>query len=328
MENQEPIFSRPVSRRQFIGTAVAAGAGLSTSVSPSSAIIQPVDKAGRTICIFSKHLQWLSLPEVAQTVLALGFKGVDLTVRKGGHVEPERVTDELPKAIAILRKAGLEVPMIVTDIVDADDPQSESLLKTAGQLGIQYYRMGYLNYDRRTGVAQNLEQYKKQLQKLARLNQKHNIHGAYQNHAGTRVGAAVWDLWELLKETDPRWLGCQYDIKHAVAEGGLSWVNGLDVIKSHIHCVDIKDFVWAKKDGKWREEIVPLGEGMVDFKTYFARLKQYGISGPMSVHYEYTLGGAETGKKQLTMPPDDVLAAMKRDLQTLQKFLKEAALAE
>ncbi len=324
MPKSNPAF---LSRREFLGTTLAVGTTLSAAGSPISSA-QPVAASERTLCIFSKHLQWLSVSEAAKVAADLGFDGIDLTVRRGGHVDPEKVEVELPKAMEAIKKAGVKVPMMVTDIVDPDDPRAETLLKTASQLGIKYYRTAYLNYNPGTDVLTDLARYAKQMQRLSALNQKHNIRGAYQNHAGTNVGAAVWDLRILLQDVDPRWLGCQYDIKHAVAEGGMSWVNGLDVLKSHIICLDIKDFVWAESSDKWYNKEVPLGEGMVDFKTYFSLLKKYNISGPMSVHYEYPLGGAELGKKQLSMDRDTVLAAMKRDLQTLRTMLAEADLVK
>jgi hypothetical protein len=46
----------------------------------------------------------------------------------------------------------------------------------------------------------------------------------------------------------------------------------------------------------------------------------------MSIHYEYPLGGAESGKKQLTVSPDNVLEAVKTDLVTLQNMLQKAGL--
>jgi L-ribulose-5-phosphate 3-epimerase UlaE len=68
---------------------------------------------------------------------------------------------------------------------------------------------------------------------------------------------------------------------------------------------------------------VPLGEGMVDFKKYFTMLKQHSISGPMSLHCEYELGGAQDGAKQLTISRDVFTAAVKKDLTTLRGWLKE-----
>ena len=37
----------------------------------------------------------------------LGFDGVDLSVRPGGHVEPDNVETDLPKAIEALADNGL-----------------------------------------------------------------------------------------------------------------------------------------------------------------------------------------------------------------------------
>jgi sugar phosphate isomerase/epimerase len=316
-----------MSRRNFVSTLATAGALLPVAGLAGTFESGVPIKSERLICVFSKHLQWLSIPEMAKAVADLGYDGIDLTVRQGGHIEPEQAATELPKAVAQIRKAGLEVPMIVTNITDPKDPFTEPILKAASQAGVTYYRTNWVNYDPKLGVLTTLEQYKKQFRDLAELNKKYNIRGAYQNHSGTNVGAAVWDIYELLKDIDPRWLGVQYDIMHATAEGGESWVNGLNLLQKHVNCLDIKDFYWAKKDGKWQHQLVPLGLGMVNFKKFFSLIKQYNISGPMSIHLEYDLGGADQGKKQITIPKEAVFAAMKRDLQTVRTMLQEAGLA-
>lgn len=111
---------------------------------------------------------------------------------------------------------------------------------------------------------------------------------------------------------------------YSATSGGLSWVHGLNLLKDHISCLDIKDFQWEKRDGKWRQKQVPLGEGMVDYPQFLKLVKQYNITGPMSMHFEYPLGGAQEGHKQLTIPKEEVLAAMKRDLLVLRSLRKEA----
>ncbi len=325
MENRFTNASN-LSRRAFMSTFATAGALLPIAGLTDKLLPARPAKTDRLICIFSKHLQWLSIPEMAKAVADLGFDGIDLTVRKGGHIEPEIAAAELPKAIAQIRRAGLEVPMMVTNIIDPQHPLTEPILKAASQAGVKYYRTDWINYDPKLGVLKTIEKYKKQMQGLAALNKKYNIHGAYQNHSGTSLGAAVWDLYELLKDVDPRWMGVQYDIMHATAEGGESWVNNLELLKNYIHCLDIKDFYWAKKDGKWKHELVPLGQGMIDYKKFFSLIKQYNISGPLSIHLEYDLGGADQGKKQITKPKEEVFAAMKQDLQTLRTLLQEAGL--
>lgn len=280
------------------------------------------NKGAFKISIFSKHLQWLDYAEMAKVAAAMGFDGVDLTVRPNGHVLPEKVEEDLPKAIAAVRKEGLEVYMITTSITNADDPTTERILKTASSLGIRHYRTGYYMYDDKFGVEENLVRIKSQLSRLAVLNKKYSISGEYQNHSGAQYfGAPVWDLNDVLKQINSPWMGSQYDINHATVEGAHTWPIGLKLLKSHIRSIDIKDFLWTKREGKWQVDYVPLGEGMVDFKKYFGLLKQYGISVPISIHYEYALGGAEHGDRTLTINREEVIAAMKKDLATLKKFL-------
>jgi hypothetical protein len=41
---------------------------------------------------------------------------------------------------------------------------------------------------------------------------------------------------------------------------------------------------------------------------------------------EYPLGGADNGKTSITIPKEEVFAAMKRDLQQLRTYLKDATM--
>ena len=83
------------------------------------------------LVMFTKHLQEFPVAEAAKRVKALGFDGLDLTVRPGGHVVPERVGVELPKAVAAARAEGLGVPMISTAITGATTPHAEAILAAA-----------------------------------------------------------------------------------------------------------------------------------------------------------------------------------------------------
>ena len=63
---------------------------------------------------------------------------------------------------------------------------------------------------------------------------------------------------------------------------------------------------------------------MVDFSTYFRLLKQYGVNVPISMHYEYDLGGAEHGDRTLKVEPQVIYDAMKRDLQKVKELWTQA----
>jgi L-ribulose-5-phosphate 3-epimerase len=332
------------SRRNFIAksafTAAGVAAGLNSFASTpayernssGTGLARGVkDPDAFKISIFSKHLQWLNYKDMAEFVVELGFDGVDLTVRPQGHVLPENVEADLPRAVEAIEKAGKKVYMITTSISNADDPVSEKILKTASSLGIRHYRMGYGYYDKKRTVEESTRIVNGDLEKLAKLNEKYSISGEYQNHSGDYgsgiyFGGPVWDLVAALRRINSPFLGSQYDIYHATVEGANAWPVALELISPFVRSMDIKDFYWAKKDGKWSSETVPLGEGAVDFKRYLGLVKQLAISCPVSIHYEYPTGGAEHGAEVITMKRDELLSIMKKDLMTLKGYLRDAKL--
>ena len=255
--------------------------------------------------------------EMAETAAEIGFEGIALTVRPRGHVLPEEVEDRLPLAVEAIQKAGLRVPMMTTAITDPEDPLTETILKTASDLGIGYYRMGYLNYRDDLGVAETLESYKSRMRALADMNASYGIHGAYQNHSGTRVGGAVWDLWHVLEGLDPTWIGCQYDVRHATVEGGRAWPVGMRLLAPYIQITAIKDFYWKKEGDRWEIENTPLGTGMVRFDQYVKLAEEYQIAGPISLHFEYGLPHDRHGSRTPEVK-EETIRVMKRDVNWLK----------
>ena len=274
------------------------------------------------IHLFSKHLQWLDYEEMSKVAKEIGFDGLDLTVRKKGHVLPENVVKDLPKAVKAMQKYGLKAEMMTTNITSIQEPNTEKILKTASQLGIKSYRMGWLKYTKNQSIAEQIDRFKPQLKELEEMNEFYKIRGDYQNHAGTSVGAAVWDIWLLIKDLNPKWIGCQYDIRHAMVEGLNSWEVGLKLLQTHIQSLDFKDFIYVKKADVWTVENTPIGEGAVDFKKYFQLLSDLNINVPISIHAEYDLGGANHGARKLTIPAKKVIAALKQDLTRLKKIMQ------
>jgi L-ribulose-5-phosphate 3-epimerase len=313
------------SRREFIktvaATTVGAAIGPNLFSKPVGSKISPV-----TICAFTKCLQFIDYERLGETLALTGFDGADLPVRSDGYIRPDNVTTELPKVVKVLKKSGISVPMMVTSIVYADDPMTERVLGTASELGIKHYRMGYLTYDQAKTIPQNLDDHKRSFEKLEKVNRKYGIHGGYQNHSGTRVGGPVWDLYWIVKDFDPSFIGVQYDVCHAICEGGVSWPLGMKLLAPWIKMTDIKDFIWEKVNGKWKITYLPLGNGMVNFNNYLREYIRLQISGPISIHFEYELGGAELAKPNPTMSLPDISTYMKNDNVWFKDKLKEFAI--
>jgi L-ribulose-5-phosphate 3-epimerase len=319
------------SRREFLTTCATAAvaaplvlpAQTKAKLGDTSQPSLPVEPPG-AIHVFSKPLQWLDYRETAALIAEAGFGGIDYTVRSGGHIRPEHVEEDLPRAVEAAHAAGLKVEMISTEIVNLQAPHARKTIECAARLGIKVYRLGAMRYDLKKSVLATLNALKPAMRELAAFNESQGIHGAIQNHSGNyRVGAALWDLFELVREHDPRWLGCQYDIRHATVIGAQSWPVTLELLHPWIRSTDLKDFRWIQEPGKQTIENVPLGEGIVDFPQYFTRVRELQIGGPSSVHLEYP--PFEHGPD---VPPAEkralFLAAMQKDAATLNRYLIKA----
>lgn len=277
------------------------------------------------IHLFSKHLQFLEYDDMAEAAADMGFDGLDLTVRKNGHVLPENVIEDLPKAVAAIKKHGLSPTMITTNVWDAHSTVNQNVLQTASSLGFTHYRTDWLKYPEDKPITESQTLFGKQAKALEKLNEKLKIIGGYQNHTGKNVGAPIWDLLPIFGATNGKFIGSQYDIRHAVIEGGESWELGLKRIRPYINAIVIKDVIWGKKNGKWKPISVPLGEGMVNFKRYFTLLKKYKINVPVSLHVEHDLGGAEKGRNTVSISKKEVLLRIKKDLDYLKNTWKSVS---
>lgn len=270
--------------------------------------------------MFSKHLPRLAPKELAQACKRAGFSGVDLTVRKGGHIAPAKVEADLPPAAEAIRGEGMELPHITTDLATGTDPFAAAVLKTAGRLKIPLFRADHIGYAG-TDIAAEVKRIGAGLTSLAKLARAAGTQMLYQNHAGD-FGAPLWDLMRVIEPLDPRSAGVEFDIRHAVAEGGFSaWRTAFHLIAKRLGMICLKDFYWKKPDQTsktWKIENVPIGEGMVDFPAYFALLAKVGYRGPISLHIEYLDGADRPGAEART------LAAAEKDLKFVLAGLRQA----
>ncbi|NWG12414.1 MAG: sugar phosphate isomerase/epimerase [Acidobacteria bacterium] len=303
-----------MDRREFVKAAGTAALGLTGW----NAAVGAGGRFSGPLCIFSKHFPELGWADLAATAKGLGFDGIDLTVRKGGHVAPERVAADLPLAAAEIRKAGLSIPMITTEVLSAT-PVAREVFSTAGRLSIPFLKPGYYRY-KFADVRHELEEAGKQFAELAALAQQSGIRIGYHNHADY-VGAPIWDMARILDRLDARWAGYYFDICHAVAEGGgACWKIAFNLAAPRIFMIAVKDFFWERTvTGGWRRRMCPLGQGMVDWPAYFKLLAQANYQGPISLHVEYEIPGTTAGERQ-----KKTIAAVERDFGFLKAGIREA----
>lgn len=290
-----------MDRRQFIASAALA----------PRAVVKAQPAGHPKLCIFSKHMAQFDWKELGRKAKELGFDGIDLTVRPKGHVLPERVREDLPRAVDAIRAAGLDVPMISTDLKSAADPAAIPTFETARKLGIRLLKPGYWLYAKDRTVLQTQAEVRLNFQGLLKQAMQNGVTIGLHNHSGAYVGTALWAYRDLLQDVDPRWAGYYFDPGHATIEGGLHvWRISLELVSPRLKMVAMKDAYWDKANGRWRPKWVPLGEGMVDWPEVYRSFAKAGFNGPISLHVEYN--------------PKDELEAIARDLAFMKKQVNAA----
>lgn len=300
--------NRAISRRNFLNRVALAGSGiaLANALPPlAAAATKPYP-----IIAFSKAFQHLNYEDTADLVAEVGWDGLECPVRKGGQVLPERVEDDLPRMVEALKKRQRSLTMMTTDIVGVADPLTEKVLRAAGKSGIRLYRLGSFRYRADKSIPDQIKEIRAALRDLVALNRELGLCAGFQNHSGsTNVGAPVWDIFELIREFDPKYLGTCFDIGHATIEGGLAWPLHARLMEPFYSVIYVKDFSWKKGARGWEAAWCPLGEGMVRVE-FFKRLRKSAFAGPISQHHEYPIG---TGQP--------MIQALKKDLATLNTWL-------
>src|SRR5688500_3654161 len=205
-----PQPSSPLNRREFLArtglAAAAAGLGSSTLLGQTSPTAAPVPRPAAAAKFEIGLLEkWFfdggnggplkyTPDEMAQTLDEIGLD-LELTLRKNGHITPEKAPDELPVMAAALAKKNRRILWVAIDTVRPDEPHWEKAIRVAKQLGIPQYRHRGFQYEPGKPLKAQIANFHSMVKEFAAVNKEVGIQAVYQTHAGAKsVGAAGWDL--------------------------------------------------------------------------------------------------------------------------------------
>jgi L-ribulose-5-phosphate 3-epimerase len=317
-------LSKEITRRKAIaGIGTALGAATIAAAQQSVPHQDPaqVPRFGRSapkrtmpmLCGYSQNLVRVPYPQLGDIAAQIGYEGLDLTVMIGGHVDPRITNVDLVRAFEAVRGAGLEVPMISTNITSTSDPTCYPVLYLTGHSQVPLFRLGYWQYGSNP-IQLRLAQVRQDLAQILGLAQRCDIAAMFPNRAGGFVGQSVWDAQEIVGTIDPRLVGYYFDPAEAAAEGGAGgWQAALRLALPRLKALSLQDFFWKKEgDGaeSWKMQKCPLGQGMVDWDTFFSMVATARFTGPISIHMEYA--------------PQDALGSMAKDLEFARTHLRKA----
>lgn len=276
------------------------------------------------LVMFSKMLQDLDVAGAGDAIGGIGFDGVDLTVRPGGHVAPEDAANGLPEAVKVLHDKGLTVPMLTTGIVSAGSEHAEQIIATAAELDIRLLKMGYWHYEGFGKVRAQIDAARSDMDTLEPLAERYGVSLCLHTHSGDFLTATTSLMLLLLTDRDTEHFGAYFDLGHMTVEGGVSgWKIGMDLLSDRIRIVSVKGMGWryepgfADERGEWKHLMVPLEASAVQWEEAFGYLREIGFDGPVSFHSEYTGGHSWLPLNGV----DEIIAQTRADLAYLKPMI-------
>ena len=165
-----------MNRKEFIGGVLSA-ALLPTASAGARTGAKPEYHA------FSRVFQFLKDPyRAADFLKACGYDGVEWTVRKGGFLEPDKVTAKTMKTLKdAADKAGIRADNIVVGFLRGDDAGAEAIAAAAKEAGFRSFRGEYFRYDRAKTHRENFDAFRSGFDSLEALARKSGLKACYQN---------------------------------------------------------------------------------------------------------------------------------------------------
>jgi hypothetical protein len=330
-------------RRKFLTSAAAAAAAtIGGGALPAAAQAQAAGEAPAphmTWQLWSRHLQWVSTQAqtvsdpygvgvlVGQYALASGYSAVGLTVRNGGHVQPENVATHLPRMLEGIRGTGCLCTHIGTDINPTFDPDDTAwiasqrvheLLSVARDNGMERYRCanrGFTNNTFGAAMHAQIEGMRVNYQRLAEINDLYNLNALY--HTQASLGVTVWEFVRLLqgpmqgraltgssdkgsqwigsKPISPSRVGVNFAIGHVGREMPISgWQTALRYAMPHVRglALHAPQINRNPTTGRLQNTVVPAPQSHIDFAAMFRLLLQGGYNGAAEAQIEHSIIGA------------------------------------
>jgi sugar phosphate isomerase/epimerase len=200
--------------------------------------------------------------------------------------------------------AGIEVPVLSTSLTTATDKALQTVMSWGGEMGVPLFRPGHWKMQDNAAASAMLAQ--REISWLVQLGNATKMSVALHNATADFVGSNVADLNALIRPFD-RLVGFDFDIGYATAmsdaAGGIA---ALQIALPRLKMATARDVVWSKDpDGAKKLTQCPLGEGVVDWTSFFSGLAKANFTGPITLRVEYQ--------------PKDELAAIRKDLAFLKK---------
>lgn len=242
--------------------------------------------------LFTKLFGTRSISEIGDTAADLGFDGIDMLIRPGTTVSYDGL-QALPDVVRRLGEHGLAMPMVTTDLTDADTDPTKDVLNACADAGVKLVRLGYWKYPGLHPYGTLFDDARRDLDGLVGVAESLGVGLSIQLHGGTIHSSGVLTR-ALLEGHDPKYLSAYPDPgNQTVQDGREDWRLTFELLEPWLTCVGVKNGGWFPSDidasgqRTWQSDWMGIADGMVPWHEIIAHLKKTDFDGFLSFHSHY-----------------------------------------
>ncbi|MAE67333.1 MAG: xylose isomerase [Phycisphaeraceae bacterium] len=235
------------------------------------------------VAVFTKPWK-MPLAELGPFVRDLGLDAIELPVRPGYPVEPDRICEGLPGAARVLAESGVSIVSVASEV-------DEAVIAACGDAGVPIIRICVgipAEQDYLTAVADVQRRWDAFVPQLDR----HGVKIGVQNHCDRCITHAM-HLHHAVGKYDPKHVGAVWDAAHNALQGEDPEL-ALDVVASHLCMVNLKNAFWRRTSGPeaehvtWASYWTTGAQGLADWPRVIGALHRRGIDVPICLSAEYS----------------------------------------
>ncbi|WP_420110604.1 sugar phosphate isomerase/epimerase family protein [Pseudactinotalea sp.] len=210
-----------------------------------------------------------------------GFQGIEVPVRDGAFVTPERARAALPPYVAALQAHGVRVISVASDL-------DESVFAACAEAGVEVIRVmaPVRDHDYRGSVAL----IHRQLSEALPLCERHGVRIGVQPHHGAYVTSTLGVL-QLIDDLPAEHVTIVWDAAHDALAGD-DPVTTLELAWPRLEIVNLKNAHYRAVEGpegtSWKPWFGTAHDGMADWGAALRHLAARGWRGPVCLSAQYS----------------------------------------
>jgi len=245
---------------------------------------QSVASKRNLLTVFTKPWPEKELSELAGFVAGLGLDGVELPVRPGFQVVPEKVEAALPKAARAFKEHDAAIRSVA-------GPEDEATIRAMGEAGIPILRV-MAKIEMKVGYVASIEELRRRWDRLLPALEKNKVTIGVQNHCDYSVGSAI-GLVHLIGKYDRKLVAAVLDPAHCGLAGEPDDM-AIDIAWPHLALVNLKSAFWRMTSGpeaedvEWKKYWTTGRFGITSWPKVIKELSRRGYTGDYCLTAEYS----------------------------------------